>query len=279
MQLLNLPEELLLSILEHAIVPADPRVSLPDSTPLLACRALHRIGLPVLYRTLLLISSSNAELVCHTLLERPSLVRHVCHLYSRVSTLGLLLVLRAIGHAKGSLQTLDFHLNIPWMSGRLDGSEEEEPLAAVHVRQLTVRQGTVMFPRHYVSRIATVLAEAIERWPNLEVVEIEPRILLLTSVPREDPSPLALALSRSPSLRFLRTALPPAWDPSLLAVSENPSLKRIVLTTPRLSSVSDRISSTEVDVPAASLIAKKDDHPWLVEAQKYHRLMRLLVAP
>ncbi|KAH9965251.1 hypothetical protein BC827DRAFT_1153580 [Russula dissimulans] len=277
MQFLDFPEEILLSILELTIRPVDPRVCLPDSTSLLTCRTFHRIGLPILYRAVLIKSASNATLVYHTLVEQPSLVRHVCHLYSRVSTFGLLLVLRAIGHAGGSLQTLDFEVSIPWMSGRLDG-DKEEPLAAVQVRHLVVRPGAIMFPRYDISEVATAFAKGIECWPNLEVVEIEPR-MLLASIPRQPPSRLALALSRSPSLRVLRTTLPPAWDPFLLVVSENPSLRHIVLTKPRLTSGSDRISSIEVDVSAASLIAQKDNHPWLVEAQKHPELMKLIGCP
>jgi hypothetical protein len=111
-----------------------------------------------------------------------------------------------------------------------------------------------------------------------EVLDIEPR-LLLSSIPRGQPSPVALALSRSPTLRLLRTNLPPKWDPSLLIASENPSLKRIVLTTSRVSSGSDGIINAKiVELPAASLVAQTDVHPWLLEAQKHHRLMELIVA-
>ena len=167
MQLLGLPEELLVVILEATIPPSRPRVSPPDSQALLTCRTLYRIGLPILYRTVLLKSSSGADLIRRTLLERPALVRHVCHLYSRVTTLSLLLVLRAIAHANGSLQTLDFAISAPWVSGRLDGRDEEEPLAAVPIRQLTVRHGPIMLLRHSVLEVASALAEAIKRWPNL----------------------------------------------------------------------------------------------------------------
>jgi hypothetical protein len=114
-----------------------------------------------------------------------------------------------------------------------------------------------------------------------EVLDIEPR-LLLSSIPRGQPSPVALALSRSPTLRFLRTNLPPKWDPSLLVASENPSLKRIVLTTSRVSSGSDGIiDSKVVEVPVASLVGlgQTEVNPWLSEAQKHHRLMELIVAP
>jgi len=277
MQLLSLPEELLVVILELTIPPSHPRVSLPDSQALLTCRTLYRIGLPILYRTLLLKSSSGADLIRRTLLERPALVRHVCHLYSRVTTLSLLLVLRAIAHAKGSLQTLDFAISAPWVSGRLDGSNEEEPLAAVPIRQLTVRHGPIMFLRHSVLEVASALAEAISHWPNLEAVEIEPRILLAPT-PAGQPSQVALALSRSPSLRVLRTPLPPVWDPSLRIASENPSLKRIVLMKSRLRSGPEGISSSYEDLPAASLVAEKDRQSWLVEAQLHRRLMELIVA-
>jgi hypothetical protein len=109
-------------------------------------------------------------------------------------------------------------------------------------------------------------------------VDIEPR-LLLSSIPRGQPSPVALALSRSPTLRFLRTNLPPKWDPSLLIASENPSLERVVLTASRVSSGSDGINSKVVEVPVAFLVAQTDVHPWLLEAQKHHRLMELIVAP
>ena len=97
-------------------------------------------------------------------------------------------------------------------------------------------------------------------------------------MPRGQPSPVALALSRSPTLRVLRTNLPAEWDPSLLIVSENPNLERIALTTPRVSSGSDGISSNVVEVPVASLLAQMGTHPWLLEAQKHHRLMELILA-
>lgn len=165
MQLLGLPEELLVDILELTIPPLQPRVSLPDPRSLLTCRTLYRIGLPILYRTLLLKSSPGANLIRRTLLERPALVRHVCHLYSKVTTLSLLLVLRAMGHAKGSLDTLEISISAPWVSGRLEGSDEEEPLAAVPVRRLSVRYGHVFFLRP--AEVSSALAEAIRRWPNL----------------------------------------------------------------------------------------------------------------
>jgi len=108
-------------------------------------------------------------------------------------------------------------------------------------------------------------------------VEIEPRILLAPT-PTGQPSPVALALSRSPSLRILRTSLPPAWDPSLRIASENPSLKRIVLMKTRLRSGPEGISSSYEDIAAASLVAEKDRQPWLVEAQLHRRLMELIIA-
>ena len=108
-------------------------------------------------------------------------------------------------------------------------------------------------------------------------MEIEPRILLAPT-PAGQPSPVALALSRSPSLRILRTSLPPAWDPSLRIASENPSLNRIVLMKPRLRSGPHGIISSYEDIAAASLVAEKDRQPWLVEAQLHGRLMELIVA-
>ncbi|KAH9965248.1 hypothetical protein BC827DRAFT_1265274 [Russula dissimulans] len=282
LQLLDLPEEILLFVLELAIPPADPRVSLPNSGSLLTCRALHRIGLPILYRTLILKSSLNASYVQRTLLERPTLVRYVRHLYSRAPMLRLLLVLRAICRAEGSLQILDFSVSAPWVSGRLDGSEDEAPPhIGVPVRQLAVRQGVAgnIFLSYYLSSVASVVGEAIERWRNLEVAQIEPHMLLL---PGGRPSPVVLALSHSPSLRLLRTALPPAWDPSLLIVANgNPSLRRIALmpwVPPELSDTT-RPREPNSDLAAAFLVAQKGVHPWLMEAQNHRRLMELIVAP
>jgi hypothetical protein len=176
MHLLGLPEELLVAILELTIPPLQPRVFLPDSRTLLTCHTLYRIGLPILYRTLLLKSPSGADLIRRTLLERPALVRHVCHLYSKVTTLSLLLVLRAIGHAKGALHTLDFSVSAPWVSGRLEGSGEEEPLAAVPVRRLSVRYGHVIFLRP--AEVSSALAEAIRCWPNLVCLSIRAYFLV-----------------------------------------------------------------------------------------------------
>jgi hypothetical protein len=108
-------------------------------------------------------------------------------------------------------------------------------------------------------------------------VEIEPRFLLSRTAWGR-PSPVALALSRSPSLRILRTPLPPAWESALLLASENPGLERIVLTKSRLSSGPEGISSSYEDMTAATLVAEKDRQPWLVEAQMHNRLMQLIVA-
>ena len=112
-----------------------------------------------------------------------------------------------------------------------------------------------------------------------EVVVVGPRVLFLP-LPHNQPSPLALELSRSPSLRILRTLLPPAWNPSLLIVSENPNLVRIVLTTPQVSRSPGSVVATDEAVSTSALLARRrrDEHPWLVEAQKHPRLMRLIGA-
>jgi len=133
----------------------------------------------------------------------------------------------------------------------------------------------------YVSSVASVVAEAIGRWPNLEVAQIEPHILL-SFMPGGQPSPVILALSHSPSLRLLRSALPPAWDPSLLIVANgNPSLRRIALTPwapPGSSGTITRPAEANSDLAAAFLVAQKGVHPWLMEAQSHRRLMELIVA-
>ena len=110
-----------------------------------------------------------------------------------------------------------------------------------------------------------------------EVVIIEPR-LLFAPPPFKQPSPLALALSRSPSLRVLRIPLLQMWSPSLLIVSENPNLVRIVFTGPQISTSLSGVVATDVAVSIEALLARHDDHPCLVEAQKHPRLMGLIGA-
>jgi hypothetical protein len=168
MQLLDLPEEILALILEYAILSLDPRSFIPRSPSLLTCHTIHRIGLPILYRTLLLRSSYRADLIQRTLLEQPTLVCHVRNIYSTAKTTWLLLVLRAIGLAKGSLQTLDFTLNNSWRNVHHSESDVEESLAAVPVRRLALRQGPSLLPlRERELAFVNALARAIERWPNL----------------------------------------------------------------------------------------------------------------
>jgi hypothetical protein len=297
MLLLDFPEEILFVVLESAILPLDPRLSLPEPQSLLTCRTIHRIGLPILYQSILLRSNSQALRVESTILSQPKLVCHIRHLYSSALT-SWLAVFRAIGDAKGSLQTLDFVFHFSFGGSQfLFGGENIWPsLSAVPVRRLVVRQASGFFPGR---ALVDALARAIVGWTSLvrafvaltsflptpptnlhkqnqEVAVIEPRLLFL--MPHGQPSPLALALSRSPSLRILRTPLPPEWNSSLLIVSENSSLVRIVVTKPHVFMSLDGLASTDVEVSIPEVLARHEDHPWLVEAQKHRRLMRLIGA-
>jgi hypothetical protein len=161
-RLVDLPEEILEIILEYALTP--PRLS-----PLLSCRTLHRIGFPILYHTLLLLPTAS-ELIQRTLLEHPTFVRHVRNVYSSplTKTSRLLLVLRAIGLAKGSLHTVDFFLDNSWMTPYRKGSFTENAFAAVSIRRLVVRQANSSYLRRDCElAVANTLAQAVECWPNL----------------------------------------------------------------------------------------------------------------
>jgi hypothetical protein len=167
MQLVDLPEEILFVILEYVIVPLH-RSFIPRVPPLLTCRTIHRIGLPILYRTLLVPSHRVADLIQRTLLAHPTLVRHVRNVYSTAKTMQFLPVLHAIGLAKGSLQTLDFSLDTSWMIIHDGESNVGELFAAVPVRRLAVRLGTLAFlPRDCELAFANALSQAVECWPNL----------------------------------------------------------------------------------------------------------------
>jgi hypothetical protein len=166
MQLLDLPEEILFVILESAILPLDPRSSLPEPQSLLTCHTIHRIGLPILYRSILLQSNPQAHRVESTILSRPKLVSHIRHLYSLAQVLWLP-VFGAIGDAKGSLQTFDFvfHVSRGGSQPLLSGEDVWPILSAVSVRRLVVRQG----PEFYqgAPTVATALAHAIKGWTSL----------------------------------------------------------------------------------------------------------------
>ena len=294
MLLLDLPEEILFVILESAILPLDPRLPLSEPQSLLTCRTIHRIGLPILYQSILLRSNSQALKVKNAILSQPKLVCHIRHLYSS-ALVAWLPILRAIGDAKGSLQTFDFVFHVSRGGSQPLLNEQEGvwvTLSAVPVRHLVVRPGPGFYRGPSIA--APALARAIKSWTSLvrctnfvslddhtkkrlqEVVDVEPRVLFLP-LPHNKPSPLALELSRSPSLRVLRTPLPPAWNPSLLIVSENPSLVRIVFTAPLVSrSQSGVLVATDEAMSVPALFARRDEHPWFVEAQKHPRLMRLI---
>jgi hypothetical protein len=126
MPLLDLPEEILFVILESAILPLDPSLSLPEPQSLLTCRTIHRIGLPILYQSIILRSNPQALSVESTILSQPKLVCHIRHLYSS-ALVSWLPVFRAIGDAKGSLQTFDFVLHVSRGGGQtlLNGDPED----------------------------------------------------------------------------------------------------------------------------------------------------------
>src|SRR6266702_996990 len=166
MLLLDLPEEILFVVLESAILPLDPRLSLPEPQSLLTCRTIHRIGLPILYQSILLRSISQALRVEHTIRTQPKLVYHIRHLYASALSWWLP-VFHAIGHAKGSLQTLDFVFHGFGGNQLLGGGEKEwPPLSAVPVRRLVVRQGVGFLHDGALGAVST-LAHAIEGWTSL----------------------------------------------------------------------------------------------------------------
>jgi hypothetical protein len=166
MQLVDLPEEILFLILEYAILSSNPSSFKPRLPPFLACRTIYRIGLPILYRNLFISRPHTADLIQRTLLEDPTLVRHVRNIYSTAKTAQSLQVLGAVGLAKGSLQTLDFSLDLSLSFPRIEGNIADL-FAAVPIRRLAVRQTSSYLRRHYGLAAADALAQAVEYWPNL----------------------------------------------------------------------------------------------------------------
>jgi hypothetical protein len=203
MPLLDLPEEILFLILESAILPSDPRLSLPDSQSLLACRTIHRVGLPILYQNILLRSISQVESVERTILSQPKLVCHIRNLYS-LPLVSWLPVFRAIGDAKGSLQTLDFvfHVSLGRSQFLFDWENVGSTISAVPVRRLVVRQGQG-FLQDRALIASRALARAVDGWPGLVRLR-EPclsrdimLIIIKQTGSRHHPTPPAIRTSAS----------------------------------------------------------------------------------
>ena len=83
--LLDLPEEILIVAVECVVVPLHPRVY-PDTYCLLTFHTLHQIGVPILYRSIHLLSMFQADRVERTIVSKPNVVHRIRHLYASAMT-------------------------------------------------------------------------------------------------------------------------------------------------------------------------------------------------
>ncbi|KAJ7678031.1 hypothetical protein DFH06DRAFT_1422484 [Mycena polygramma] len=225
------PEELLEQILHGAVVaPPYPHPRAPwhsssagkqtrgRTAPLLACRAFHRIALPLFYNTLVLHSSSQSAALLKTLRARPDLAKAV-----------RTLVLPSPCADDADLIRLlpglwDLDITLPPNTAKVDAL-----VAAVRnlrtLRSLAVRKGAGTYLSQPAPRaLLDALADAVYACTEMTSTTLSFPLSADPALTR-----LASALASAPVLQTLRTPLPSAWSPAYVSVASNPALARICL--------------------------------------------------
>ncbi|KAJ7097700.1 hypothetical protein C8R44DRAFT_748410 [Mycena epipterygia] len=241
--LATFPEELLERILAAVVVSPPtprpralwhPRPAAEDTkTPtrgsaLRVSRAFHRIALPLFYHTVVLHNPSQARALLATLSADLLLARAVRSLILPAPSSECAAVLSLVAP---QLRLLDVTLPAETEAGvalaaALQSLSPQQPES--NLRTLAVRKapGTYLSqpaPRAVLSALASVVLAS----PLLDETT--------TSFPlSSDPAlaPLVSALCAAPALHTLSTSLPALWAPPLLAISANPTLRRICLEQP-----------------------------------------------
>ncbi|PSR72526.1 hypothetical protein PHLCEN_2v11596 [Hermanssonia centrifuga] len=234
------------------------RSQVPVYSPLLTCSLLARVGTPLLYTHLRLTSASQTALLVHTFQACPDLKRAV-----RTLTLDGIwsdvydLVQSLIADDGCRLESFDFLIDAgPGTDTSSDSPLDKFGLALSllpsfqRLKHITVRKSadaylTLAGP----VRVLGCLSDVVQRWDNLETINIAFRLPSGPRVPavslnrfpalHAHPSPipavsgasarLVTALSSTPNLKVIHAQLPAVWNTSLLEISTNPSLRAIVL--------------------------------------------------
>ncbi|KAJ7678026.1 hypothetical protein DFH06DRAFT_975392, partial [Mycena polygramma] len=228
------PEELLKQILHDAVVaPPYPHRRAPwhsssagkqtrgRTAPLLACRAFHRIALPLFYHTLVLHSQSQSAALLQTLRARPDLAKAVRTLVLPNPCADDAELIRLLP----GLWDLDITLPPP----NSPNTDADALVAAVRnlrtLRSLAVRKGAGTYLSQPAPRaLLDALADAVYACPEMHTTTLAFPLSADPALTR-----LASALAGAPALQTLRTPLPAAWSPAYVSVAANPVLARICL--------------------------------------------------
>ncbi|KAJ6504064.1 hypothetical protein C8R47DRAFT_1104137 [Mycena vitilis] len=224
------PEELLEQILHDAVRAPPyphPRAAWHSSkgeqtrgrsAPLLACRAFHRIALPLFYHTLVVHSPSQSAALLNTLRARPDLAKAV----------RTLVLPNASVHDAELISLIpglwDLDITLPPNSAQVDAL-----VAAVRnlrtLRSLAVRKAAGTYLSQPAPRaLLDALADAVYASAELTSTTLAFPLSADPALTR-----LASALSTAPALQTLRTPLPSAWSPAYVSVAANPALQRVCL--------------------------------------------------
>ncbi|KAK2459970.1 hypothetical protein APHAL10511_007976 [Amanita phalloides] len=313
----DFPEELL----EHIIVLCIPRSPLPitypswhtpcssacarRTSPLLVSKLFNRIGTPLLYHTVNITNSAQAQLLLRTLQQNPSISPLIRCLILSTFTIH---IARALALCS-NIYLLDFtlggesqphRLSIPELQDNALGQDVVEFCNALpalrQLRHLVVRKAnaSVYLTTPRVKCILSRLADAVLNWNDLETTNFA--FKFADDAPRSrDSTPditparlggpiarLTRALSTRPKLHTFAAYLPSIWSDAILRVSTNKRLERIVLSDGR----SDVCIIPEVAGVACSSPAGEQYQQngvlgtglFFMEAKKHAKLIELIRA-
>ncbi|KAF9479120.1 hypothetical protein BDN70DRAFT_932791 [Pholiota conissans] len=267
LDLSSFPEELLERILEQCVIspfsqaprPSWHRPSSPSSdvvpvrgrvSLLLVSKTFLRICTPLFYNTIHITSANQVrQLLSNALRPNPSLARSIRRLilpgvWAEAAEL--------LQMCSANLKTLDLTLDVPQLSLAVQGNmrdldAEEFCEALKDVKALThivIRKpGNVYLTQPKPRYVLFEVAKAMNGWNDLEHATLSFRLSddsgattarytanAQASQAQQGPiTALTQALSTRPKLHTLSTILPSVWNESILRISVNPSLERIVL--------------------------------------------------
>ncbi|KAF9562054.1 hypothetical protein CPC08DRAFT_634546 [Agrocybe pediades] len=293
LELCSFPEELLEAILAHCVIALPnqpPRPSWtrnlgsttdsPASPPrgrlavLLVCKKFHRISIPLYYNTINVQSPRQLNrLLVNALRPNPTLASHVRRvIFAGVWADGgelLRMANDSIRLLDVSIDTTQLAPNVPGQVRDLDAEEFCEGLKELSsLKHLIIRKpNNVYLTQPKPKYVLSAMAAAMHEWNELEYVDLAFRL--------SDDSGSMLnnfSLSTLPKLHTLSTVLPSMWNESILRVSANHALERIILgdRTCRDQGIFSNEQSTNHSILGTGL--------FFTEAKKHSRLSELIKA-
>ncbi|KAF4621587.1 hypothetical protein D9613_012611 [Agrocybe pediades] len=265
---------------------------------LLVCKKFHRISIPLYYNTINVQSPRQLNrLLVNALRPNPTLASHVRRvIFAGVWADGgelLRMANDSIRLLDVSIDTTQLAPNVPGQVRDLDAEEFCEGLKELSsLKHLIIRKpNNVYLTQPKPKYVLFAMAAAMHEWNELEYVDLAFRLsddsgsmlnnfvpgfnaVATTSNPASPGSITALtqSLSTLPKLHTLSTVLPSMWNESILRVSANPALERIILgdRTCRDQGIFSNEQSTNHSILGTGL--------FFTEAKKHPRLSELIKA-